>query len=76
MAGALLMPRKSKSDPPISVYGTPVRISDKALMLLRKLSGHLDKAMTDVASDLIMEHGPPLLQKLMLEEQERMKKEK
>lgn len=69
------MPRRKKGEEALVMYGVPVRLSKDSVHILRRLSGFLDKPMSDVGSMLIIEAGRPMLQKLMTEEQDRMKKE-
>lgn len=75
MAGVGLMPRRKKGDETTAMHGIPVRLSKDSVHILRRLSGFMDKPMSDVGSLLIIQAGRPLLQKLMAEEQDRLKKE-
>lgn len=55
--------------------GVLVRVSKEAVTILRRLSGFLEKPMSDVVSEIVVKHGKPELQRLMHAEQERFRKE-
>lgn len=67
--------RKSKDSTASEGKGVLVRVSKDAVTILRRLSGFLEKPMSDVVSEMIVKHGKPELQRLMFAEQERFRKE-
>ena len=73
--GAIEMGRRPKGHTGLDGKGTLVRVSKEAVTVLRRLSGFLEKPMSDVVSELIIEHGRPRLHKLMQEENEVIRKE-
>ena len=81
MAGALLelgvrdVGRRPKGQPAPEGKGVLVRVSKDAVAVVRRLSGFLEMPMSDVVSQLILEHGKPKLMKLMNAAQEAMERE-
>lgn len=77
MAGTevLVMGRRPKGQAAPEGKGVLVRVSKDAVTILRRLSGFLEKPMSDVVSEIVIEHGRPKLQKLMAQEQETLRRE-
>lgn len=82
MAGAAVcerrtedMGRRPKGQPAPEGKGVLVRVSKDAVAVVRRLSGFLEMPMSDVVSQLILEHGRPKLMKLMAAEQESMRRD-